>query len=267
MHNNPAARLHNLVKRLRSTSSNGPAALVWAEALDIPINQEMTGLLFKQVVQGILAFLDLVDETEAGVHELGFDDFYWEAFPPLRLVAHLSFSNLRANQANLTRPITDETLMLLRVVASEWEKKKPDPKIDEETLQEIQAEAHGLFESVKRAEIDWDLKSFILSLNSAILQAIQQYRIGGPESLKRALALIIGQVTLNVELVYNATANEHTKSLWARFYKVAVKFFEIVKFASDTRKTIEAISPFVRLLGGGPRKISSVDLGGPGKEL
>lgn len=240
---------------------------MWAQALDIPINQEMTGLLFKQVVQGILAFLDLVDETEAGLDELGFDDFYWEASPPLRLVAHRSFSNLRAKQANLTRPITDETLTLLRVIASEWGKKKPDLKIDEETLQEIHAEAHGLFESVKRAEIDRDLKSFILSLTSAILQAIQQYRIGGPESLKRALALIIGQATLNVELVHKATASEHTKSLWARFYKVAVKFFEIVKFASDTRKTIEAIGPFVRLLGGGPEQISPVDLGGPAKEL
>lgn len=255
MHNNPAARLHNLARRLRSTSSNGPPARVWAQALDIPIDQEMTGPLFKPVIQGILGFLDLVDETEAGLHELGFDDFYWEAFPPLRLVAHRSFSNLRANQANLTRPITDETLTLLRVIASEWEKKKPDPKIDEEALREIQAEAHGLFESVKRAEIDRDLKLFILSLTAAILQAIQQYRIGGPEGLKRALALVIGQATLNVELVNKATASEQTKSLWARFYKVAVKFFEIVKFTSDTRKTIEAISPFVRLLGGGPGEI------------
>ena len=267
MHNNPAARLHNLVRRLRSTSSNGPPARVWAQALDIPINQEMTGLLFKQVVQGILAFLDLVDETEAGLHGLEFDDFYWDAFPPLRLVVHRSLSNLRANQANLTRPITDETLTLLRVIASEWGKKKPDPKIDEETLQEIQAEARGLFESVKRAEIDRDLKPFILSLTSAILQAVQQYRIGGPESLKRALALIIGQLTLNVELVHKATASEHTKGLWARFYKVAVKFFEVVKFTSDTRKTIEAISPFVRLLGGRSGEVSPPDLGGPGKQL
>ena len=240
---------------------------MWAQALDIPINQEMTGLLFKQVIQGILAFLDLVDETEAGLHELGFEDFYLEAFPPLRLVAHRSFSNLRANQANLTRPITDETLTLLRVIASEWGKKKPDPKVNEETLQEIQAEAHGLFESIKRAEIDRDLKPFILSLTAAILQAIQQYRIGGPESLKRAQALIIGQVTLNIELVHRATASNDTKNLWARFYKVAVKFFEIVKFASDARKTIEAISPFVRLLGGGPEEIPPVDLGGPGNQL
>jgi len=240
---------------------------VWAQALDIPINQEMTGLLFKQVVQGILAFLDLVDETEAGLHELGFDDFYRKAFPPLRLVAHRSISNLRANQANLTRPITDETLTLLRVIASEWGKKKSDPKIDEETLQEIQAEAGGLFESIKRAEIDRDLKPFILSLTSAILQAIQQYRIGGPESLKRALALIIRQATLNVELVHKGTASEQTKSLWARFHKVPVKVLEIAKFASDTLKTIEAITPFVRLLGGRPGEISAVDLDGPGKEL
>lgn len=267
MHNNPAARLHNLVRRLRLTSSSGPPARVWGAALDIPINQDMTGLPFTQVVQGILAFLDLVDEIEAGLDKLEFDDFYWEAFPPLRLVAHRSLSNLRANQRNLTRPITDETLTLLRVIASDWGKKNFEPKIDEGALQEIQAEAQGLFESVKRAEIDRDLKLFILSLTAAILQAIQQYRIGGPEGLKRALALIIGQATLNVELVNKATASEQTKSSWARFYKVAVKFFEIVKFTSDTRKTIEAISPFVRLLGGGPGELPPVDLDGPDKQL
>lgn len=263
MHNNPAARLHNLVRRLRSTSSNGPPARVWAEVLDIPINQEMTGLLFKQVVQGILAFLDLVDETEAGLHELEFDDFYWEAFPPLRLVAHRSFSNLRANQANLTRPITDETLTLLRVIAAEWGKKKPGPKIDEEVLKEIQAEAHDLFETVKRAEFYGNLKQLILSLTSEIEQAIQQYRIGGPEGLKRALALIIGQANLNIEMVNKANTNERTKIWWTRFYKVAVKFSEILRFASDTRKTIEAISPFVRLVGGAPDEIPPVDLDRP----
>lgn len=67
--------------------------------------------------------------------------------------------------------------------------------------------------------------------------------------------------------IHKATVSEPTKSFWARFYKVAVKFFEIVKFASDTRKTIETISPFVRLLGGAPGEISPVDLGGPSKEL
>ena len=266
MHNNPAARLHNLVRRLRVTSSNGPPVRAWAEALDIPINQEMTGLLVPQVVQGILAFLDLVHEIEAGLDKLEFDDFYWEAFPPLRLVAHRSLSNLRANQPNLTRPITDETLTLLRVIASEWGKKNPDPKIDEGALQEIMAEAHGLFESVARAEIDRDLKLSILSLTAAILQVIQQYRIGGPEGLKRALALIIGQATLNLEMLNVATASEQTKTLWAKLYKVAVKFFEIIKFTSDTRKTIEAISPFVRLLGTGPGDIPPVDLDRPSKQ-
>lgn len=267
MPNNPAARLHNLVRRLRTTSSGGPPARVWAAALDIPINHEMTGPLFTQVVQGILAFLDLVDEVEAGLNKFEFDEFYWEAFPPLRLVAQRSLSNLRTNQTNLTRPITDETLTLLRVIASEWGKKNPDPQIDEGALQEIQSETQSLFESVKRAEIDRDLKLFILSLTAAILQAIQQYRIGGPEGLKRALALIIGQATLNVELINKAASSEQTKSLWVKFYKVSVKLFEVVKFAGDARKTIEAIGPFIRLLGGGHGNIPPVDLDGPDKQF
>lgn len=266
MQNNPAARLYTLARRLRSTSCSGPPARLWAQALDIPINQELTGPPFIQVVQEILAFLDLLNDTETHLHELEFDDFYSEAFPPLRQVVQVSLSNLRANQSNLTRPLTDETLTLLRVIASEWGKRKPDPKIDEEVLKEIQREARGLFEAVKRAEIDAALKRLILSLTSEIEQAIQQYRIGGPEGLKRALALIIGQANLNIDLVDKAKDNEHAKIWLTRFYKIAVKFSEIVKFASDARKTLEAISPFVRLVGGAPSEIPPVDLDGPGKQ-
>lgn len=266
MQNNPAARVHYLAQRLRATSANGPPARLWAQALDIPINDEMTGLLFIQVVQGILSFSNLLNETETGLHELGFEDFYWEPFPPLRLVVQRSLSNLRANQSNLTRPITEESLTLLRVIASEWGKKKPDPQINDKALKEIQTEAHALFEAVKRAQIDQDLKRFILSLVSEIEQAIQQYRIGGPESLQRALALIIGQANLNMDMVDRAKAGERTRILWNRFYKIAVKLFEIVKFASDTRKTIETVSPFIRLIGGTPGEIPPVDLGGPDKQ-
>lgn len=264
MQNNPAARLYDLTKRLRFTSGNGPPARLWAQALDIPINQGMTGQRFIEVVQGILAYLDLLNKTEAVSHELEFDDFYSEAFPPLREVVQLSLSNLRANQSNLTRSITDETLTLLRVIAAEWEKKKPDPKIDDEVLKEIQAEAHDLFEAVKRAEIDRDLQLLVLSLTSEIEQAIQQYRTGGPEGLRRALDLIVDIANLNIEIINKAKADQRTKIWWTRCSKVAAKFVEIVRFANDTRKTIDAISPFVRLLGA-PDEIPPVDLGGPGK--
>ena len=144
-------------------------------------------------------------------------------------------------------------------------KKKPDPKIDEESLKLIQAAAHKLFETVKRADTNWYLKQFTLSLTSAILQGIQQYRIGGPEGLKRTVSLIIGQAMLNIGMVGKARSAAHTKSLWSRFYKIAVKFYEVVKFASDTRKTITIISPFVRLLGGRHDEIPPVDLSGPDK--
>lgn len=264
MQNNPAARLYDLARRLRSTSRSGPPARLWAQAFDIPINVDMTGPSFFHVVQQILAFLELLNETEAGIHELEFDDFYWEAFPPLRRVVQTSLSNLRTNQSNLAGPITDETLTLLRVIAAQWEKNKPDPKIDEEVLKEIRVEAISLFEAVKRAEIDPQLKRLILSLTSEIEQAIQQYRIAGPEGLKRALALIVGQANLNIEIIEKAETEPRARGWWRRFYNVTVKLFEVVKFANNARETIGAVSPLLRLFGA-PDEIPPVDIAGPGK--
>lgn len=248
MQNNPAARLYDLARTLRATSCDGPPARLWAQAFDIHLNQGMTGEPFVQIIQRILAVWDLLNETEAGIHELQFDDFYREAFPPLRRVVQTSLANPRVNKSNLTGPITDETLTLLRVIAAEWGKKKPEPEIDEGALTAIQAEAHSLFEAIKRADINRDLKRLILSLTAEMEQAIQQYRIGGPEGLQRALALIVGQASLNVEIVDRARADRQASVWWRKFYKVGVKFSEVVKFANDTRKTIDAFSPVVRLL-------------------
>jgi len=247
--NNPAVRLYNLTQRLRSTSGNGSPARLWAQALDIHINRELTGPVFIEVAQGILSFLELLKETETGIKELGFEDFYLEAFPPLKLVAQVSLSNLRGNQSNLTRPITDETITLLKVIASEWGKKKADPKIDEQVLQRIQSEAHALFEAIKRVEIDPGLKRLLLLLTTEIEQSIQHYRISGPEGLERALALIRGYASLNKDILDKASTDPRTRIWWDRFYKIANKLFEVVKFANDTRKTIDTVSPLVHLLG------------------
>lgn len=256
MQNNPAVRLYDLTRRLRSTSGNESPARLWAQALCIPINHETTGPPLIPVVQGILAFLDLLNETEAGLQELEFDDFYSEAFPPLRRVVQVSLSNLRTKQSNLTKPITDETLTLLRVIATEWGKKKPASEIDEKSLKRVHAQAHSLFEFIKRTEFNSDLKRSILSLTSEIEQAIQQYRIGGTESSKRAL----GQASSKIETADCAKTNGRIAAWWPRIYKIAVKFSEFVRFASETRKTIEAISPFVRLFGGSADEIPPVNL-------
>jgi hypothetical protein len=224
----------------------------------------MTGPLFIQVVKAINAFLDLLKEAETGIQQLEFDDFYAEAFPPLRLVAEGSLFNLHANQSNLTRPITDETITLLRVIAAEWGKKKPDPNIAEEALKDIQAEAHALFESIKRAEIDQDLKGLILLLTTEIEQSIQHYRISGPKGLERALALIRGHASLHKDIFDEAKTDQRGKIWWDRFYKIANKLFEVVTFANDTRKTINTISPLVHLLGA-TDEIPPVDVDGPDK--
>lgn len=245
MQNNPAARLYDLARRLRSTSRNGPPARLWAQAFDIPLNIEMTGPSFFHVVQQILAFWDLLNETEAGLHELGFDEFYREAFPPLRQVVQTSLSNLRTNQSNLAGPITDKTLTLLRLMAAQWEKNTPDPGIDEEVLKKTGTAAHSFFEAMKRAKIAPQLKRLILSLTLEIEQVIQQYRIGGLEGLQRTLPLITRQASLNIKTVEKATTYERARGLWRRG---AVKFFAVVRFANNTWKIVDAVSPLVRNL-------------------
>jgi hypothetical protein len=98
---------------------------------------------------------------------------------------------------------------------------------------------------MKRAKIDPPLKQLILSLTSEIEQVIQQYRIGGPEGLKRTLPLIRRQANLNIETVEKGRTHERARGLWRR---AAVKFFAVVRFANNTWKIVDVVSPLVRNL-------------------
>jgi hypothetical protein len=249
--NNPAARLYEFTKKARSYG-DGPPASLWASVFSLPYShdavkpEEIRGL-----VEALVAFQTLIDETEFGAHALEFEDFYFEPFPALRQVILASLSNLRGNHTGLQGPVTLEHETLLRVVATQWQKTKPEPDVDQKLLGEIQAEVQQLFEEVSDAEIDGDLKTLILSLMAEIQQAIEQYRIGGPERLRRALAFIVGQAALNFDMVEEAKTDKQSKVWWNRAQALVIKVYSAIKFANDTRQTIERALPFLRLLGPG----------------
>ncbi len=249
MANNPAARLYELARRARTVGGEIPARL-WASVFELPYTHDRANPEeLVEIVKALMALEDLIDETEAGIQDLKFDDFYLEAFPPLRQVVFSSLASLRGSVNGLMSPLTLEYVTLLRVMGSEWNKKRPEPEVDEQVLKEIQAEAHELFEEIKAAEIDSELKRLILSLSAEIEDAIKQYRIGGPERLKDTLAFIQAKVNLNSGIVAQAEADKSSNVWWNRLYNLGVKLYGAIKFANDTRKTIERSVPFLRLLG------------------
>jgi hypothetical protein len=249
--NNPAARLHLLTKKARSHGDKPPGRL-WASVFELPYESDgVKPEEVRRVVESLMEFHALIVETETGVREMGFEDFYFAPFPALRSVVHGSLSNLRGNSAGLLSPVTLEHETLLLVMATEWNKKRLEPEIDHELLSEIQTEVQQLFNEISSADINSDLKQLILTLLAEIQQAIEQYRIGGAERLKRALAFIIGQASLNSDIVEHATVEKQSRAWWTRTQGLVVKLYSAVKFANDTRQTIERAVPFLRLLGSG----------------
>lgn len=258
---NPAERLYELVRKARRLGDEPPARL-WASVFEIELDREMQDdQKFFQIIDGLISLRELVDETEAGVRRLEFEEFYLAPFPVLRKVIFGSFSQLRGSQTGLTSGITEGHETLLRVIGSQWRKIEPEPVVDEKTLLEVRAEAHDLFESVKASDIDPGLKRLILSLAAEIEHSIQLYRIGGIEQLKEALALVQAKVKLNEETVEKAKTDEVTRGWLNRLYGVAVKLYGAIKFANDTRKTIENVTPFFGLIGS-PGDIPKIDLEG-----
>ncbi|SRR5258705_10178368 len=257
MSTNPAARLHNLVV-LAKQSPEGSPYRIWAGPFELP-PEDINPDNILQITEQLIQLDKLIDEVESGFRLLDLEPQYFEPFRPLHKTVFESLHGLSRNVSGLMSVVTERHLTVLELGAIRWDRKNPESTIDQEQLKEILKQARELFEAVKAADLNEDVRRLVLSLLMAIEQAIQQSRVRGPERLKEGLSLIIGQFNWNADVVTSA-AKDATSSDWLRrVYGLGAKLWAVVTFAEKTQKTLEAAAPVVRLLLNDPT-IPPIDL-------
>ncbi|HEY0459237.1 MAG TPA: hypothetical protein VGC97_08890, partial [Pyrinomonadaceae bacterium] len=185
----------------------------------------------------------LIDEVEAILKSKEDEDYelYKTPLPKIRLALVPSRFN-EGFSATLAQ-ITDSDVHLLRLCAKAIAKDFSEKVVDEETLLKIDSEIRELYEEINKAEINQNLKIVLLELLEAMHQAIHEYRIRGINSLKDSIALIIGKIIMNEELI-KTQSKEVTK-----VGKIVNKFIAVYSFAADTVQLLGASEIITKLLG------------------
>jgi hypothetical protein len=95
---NPAGRLHELLKSARNNHGGAKAGHVWAKCFKLPwadgdLPGELTEEQLSDVIDGLAVMLQLIDETEAGLRASAVSELYLQPFPLFRRLVHVSLMN------------------------------------------------------------------------------------------------------------------------------------------------------------------------------
>lgn len=93
-----------------------------------------------------------------------------------------------------------------------------------------------LFDQTNQADIDLELKTFILDGLHSIQRGIFEYRIRGRQRLRETLGEIVGSIAVNRDVIERAGEN---KTL-GQFEKLFCRFAAVVSFAADATALLSA---------------------------
>jgi hypothetical protein len=248
---NAGARLFSIMSRLKEAAGQPPLT-AWAMALGIQyipavppnINAEITVTPF-DVLHAINETQKLIAEVERKIRSIEGIKLtrYLGPFSRLHAVTDVN-TILAGNFHEALKAITDSDLTVLDFCAEVLERHYREPVVEQDQLRELLKDIDALFQEIADAEIEPDLKIFLLARIEEMRRGVVEYQIGGHERLKETLGKTFGMIMVNRDLV-EANKDEPTVRT---FGNLTGRLASLVSFTSDVASLVESA---VKLLPGG----------------
>jgi hypothetical protein len=213
--NNPAGRLLALIKA--GGRINTPGMTVedaWAKILDVGGQRDE---LFRRLAL-VVSMPEAIREAVEGLGDLPYDRSL-----VLRELDHIDKAldtGLARPWAELMNRIPPTTRHSLEIISSTLSNVRPEPSIDDDKLEDVQAKVHQLFEEVIHAEIEPELRQFLLRHVQAMRLAIEDVRIRGAQAVQEVVEQVVGGVVLHPYTWEDAAGHEQGKGFLRRLLAV-----------------------------------------------
>lgn len=240
LYDNPAGRLHELLRKLSEQSLQNGLGVSWARVLGVPANE---------VQLHIGAVADLVRQIEDAVDRLDDDDL---RAPVVRLRDTWMRAIVPMEQAFKSKlgtvcppPEALESLALvskqLHLVASEGEVPEQD------ILDQLRERLHSLIGDLREStDLSDDLKQAIVSRLMDVAKAIEHVHVGGPDAVRLATEAVLGTVMFSPDRAH-AGGTSSFKKVCATLGAVWFAFTA----APVIQDSIEAVSTLVHEIESG----------------
>lgn len=246
---NPAGRLHKILTKAKQ--SGGSPFGVWSRVFELQDYKEKarnpdeaTWEANIEVTSRILQVKQLIDDTEESLRRIeGLSEKYFRPFQRIRPLIFQSLQNLNSGDLGPTmNQITEGDMTVLEFCSEKLEELHAEPVVNEDELKEILQDVNALFNEVRSAAIDPELKSFVLDGLETIRRGLNEFRIRGPERLKETIADVLANYMVNQR---TPQTPEEEASL-DKFNKAFARFVSLVTLAANAKKLIDlVVSPLL----------------------
>jgi hypothetical protein len=231
---NPATRLHRLLKRAVKIPDNTKTQEAWAQLLRVQNAKDTSYLL--SCLGPVLAMPHEVKETVLALnlnHELM---LRWVP----KVEQALSAANLAGHWEPVRKPLDDATLINLEMCGDRLSELAPEPVVPEAQLGNLLEQVRALRNETAQADIDPDVKQCLLKHLHDFEYALECYDIGGTPAVRRAVGNALGDIVAEPKVV---TASK--TSLGKKFVLLVAVLAQAASATSNVLQIGERINRFL----------------------
>ena len=208
--NNPAARLHALLHKAKQNTElrNKPSTESWSMLLNVPTDNQ--ALMLKRL-GGVMELPSVIKGRIENLAEVN-HDLYMRWLP--KVEEAFRANHLAGGFHGFIDKIDDTTLLGIEHCAAILSQRDPDPEIKAEELESLRQQVDDLIKEMTDAEIDPDLRKFILKHLFAIRNAIDEYQVFGSKPLVTAFGQAVASTVTEPQESVKASLSPHGNKFW-----------------------------------------------------
>lgn len=250
--NNPSGRLFAIMKEGLGISDDTPGSEAWRQLLlcaYVTAEDEHAEVLQQHVLLVRLGKLvSLPAQIRQEIEQL--EDVNQEFY--LRHIGRFEHALLHrirfdAKWKHFKDAINGEHMMGLEACDELLSRRRPEPALDDEVLKDLLKQFDDLFEQVTHAELDGDVREFLLTHIERMRHALQTYRISGVRPVIQALEATVGSAVLQPELTERVKATDEGE----RFWKGMGRAFAALQAIRTAYELVESVARHLPMLTGG----------------
>jgi hypothetical protein len=257
--NNPAGRLYEILAKAMEIGglAKGPG-----RNLDLPYERQAFVVLTKaleiddpnssELFDGITKLFGLVNNTELAIDNLQNvnTELYLRAINEVKEAFNSLNYNLTQDWLLIANKIDKSTLEKLEFCADALSRQQGEIVLNNEELNELFDEVRTLFEKVLDADLDKDIKSFMLEKLQDIDRAIINYKFQGSKGLIQAIESTIGATVLDEKL-----RTQKENPIVTSFFTVIGRVASVLNVYNNTKKLAPDVGKMLQHLLPGAKDI------------
>lgn len=205
--NNPAGRLHNLLKEGHKKAKDQPAQAIWSDLLNV---KNDNGLLLRRV--GFLMALPSNIKTSMSYIDDINHDIYLRWLP--RVETAFSILNFQIKWDQFIKRFDGEIMYGIEICSEMLSRECPEKVINEEQLNVLLTKVDELLEELDKSEFSNDVWLFIYDHLLLIKEAIEEYSIRGIKPLENIFEQTIGGVALTPQIYKESRKSKKGLKFW-----------------------------------------------------